>query len=262
MTDSLGAPDRIVAQVGLPQPQHLPAARADIGVLGAVERDAAQNARLGRRTRSVVPVVAVELENQSCGGNNGVGRELAAEHDLTPVAHAEAVEKRVTGALGARRATGLLGGVHAQQQFSTLGICVAASQGTVGYSVRARLGARRRPAELVAAHLAYMHSFRSTLVRVVAVERTELPLALGYSAARNVERRPTMRTRPRFAGTTFCTRGGQIAVVRAEPLTGPHPARDRVAAPRARNRAHLIARQSFSHKCKSTATVNPIEVMR
>ncbi|AJF40410.1 hypothetical protein SEA_CAMSTER_55 [Mycobacterium phage Camster] len=262
MTDFLGATIRIVAQIGFPEPQNLPAARANVGILGSVECNAPQYARFGRRSCAVVPVVAVKLDDQPGCGNNGIGRELAAEHDLTLVAHAETVEQRVSGALGARHATALLSCVHAQQHFSAFGIGVAASQGAVSDSVRARSGSRRRPTELVAAHLAYVGGLRLTLVRVVTIERAEPSVAFVDSAARNVERRPTVRTCSSFASAAVWTGRRPVAAGRTESLSGSHPARDRVTAPRARNRAHLIASQPLSHKPKPTGTVNPIEVMR
>src|SRR5690606_6795578 len=76
LTDTRRTPLRVGTQVRLPQPHNLPSARPDVTVLGAVKGDTTTDAGLVARALAVVPVVAVELDDETGRWDHRVGGEL------------------------------------------------------------------------------------------------------------------------------------------------------------------------------------------
>lgn len=198
MTDTCRAPLGIAPQVRLPQSHNLPSARPHVTVLGSVQRHPAEDASLPARALPVVPVVTVELDDETGRRDRRVGGELAAEGRLPQILHAEAVEQRVAQPFRFRRAAELLTGVHREQHGAALGVGVTTCEGAVGDPVGAGRRAGRGPAEGAAARLARVLGLVPALVFVVAIEGAEKPFALTDSGSLHVELRAALFALPIF----------------------------------------------------------------
>lgn len=262
LTDTRRTPLGIGSQVRLPQPHNLPAARPDVTVLRSVQRHPATDASLPARALPIVPVVAVELDNETGRRDRRVGGELATKHGLPQVLHTEAIQERVAEPFGLRRAAKLLPSVHLKQHGAALRIGVTAGKRAVSDPVGAGRRARRGPVEGAATRLARVLRLAVALSRVVAVERAVAPFSLRHTGRGHVEGRPAPLTGSVLTGAALGARrrsvAGQRAVARARtaPLREGHP------AALAGVRPNFVARLTLCHTPDSTATINPIGVMR
>ena len=262
MTDTRRAHLGIVPQVRLPQPHNLPAARPGVAVLGSVKSNPATDASLAARALPVVPVVAVKLDDETGRRDRRVGGELATECRLPQVLHAEAVEQRIAQLFRSGRATELLSSIHFEQHGAALRVGVTASERTVGDPVGAGRRAGRGPAEGAATRLARVLRLAVALGRVVAVEGAVAPLPLHQSTRGHVEARTAPLAGPVLAGSSLRSRAGSVARERAVARARSASLRERHAAPLAGDRPNLVTLLTFCHTPQSTATVNPIGVMR
>lgn len=252
---------RVCPQVGFPQSQNIPATSANVGVLRSIERHPPKYAWLDCGSRPVVPVVTIELHNQQRPRYRSVRGELVRKVRLSQIWHSKLIEDQVPRRFGTSHAPKLLPLIHFQQHRGAGRVGVTTLQRAVRN--RVCLGSRRRPAEVPAADFAHMLRFIPALMLVVTCQRAKPSLPLGNSARVNVEHRAALPASP-FAPCLAqrARRCRAVAGQRAVPAPWPHPPRDNRAAPGTRNRSDLVSRRPFCHNPKSTATNNPIEVMR
>lgn len=261
MTNTVSAAIRVIAKVGLPQAHDVPSAGADVPVLGAVEVDAASNARLGARTFPVVPVVAVELNDETGRRNGGIGRELSRKCRLLHVFDAKLIEQGVSSDLGLSRAPELLSGVYGDKHGTTLRVGVPAADRAVCDFIRAGLRAGRGPAKHLTAHLARVLRLPLALVGVVARNGAKMPSRFGEAMGGKVGDGSTSVTRPFLSSPARGPGAGSVALDRAierPRRTTLHHAR---AAPNAVELSDLVPILTLCHSTNSTATVNPNGVM-
>lgn len=252
---------RVRPQVGFPKPQDIPAASANVGVLRSIERHPSKYAWLDRGSCPVVPVVTIELNNQLRPRYSSVRGEFVRKVRLSQIRHSKLIEDRVARRFGTGHAPKLLPLIHFQQHRDAGWVGVTALQRAVRN--RVCLGSRRGPVEVPAADLAHILRLVPTLMLVVTYQRAKPPLALSNSAGVNVEHRTALPACPLASCLALRTRRCRaVTGQRAVPATRPHPPRDGRSAPDTRNRSDLVSRRSFCHNRKSTATNNPIEVMR
>ena len=262
LTDTRRTPLGIGSQVRLPQSHNLPAARPDVTVLRPVQRHSATDASLPARALPIVPVVAVELDNETGRRDRRVGGELATKHGLPQVLHAEAIQERVAEPFDLRRAAKLLPSVHLKQHGAALRIGVTAVKRAVSDPVGAGRRARRGPVEGAAAHLAGVLRLAVALSRVVAVERAVAPFALRHAGCGHVEASAASLARPVLTRAALRSWAGSVARERAVARARTAPLREGHPAALAGDRPNLVTLLTFRHNPHSTTTVNPIGVMR
>src|ERR1039457_826617 len=131
LSNLLGASREIPLEVGFPEPYDRPATGAHVGVLGVVERHPAPYPRLDAGALPVVPVVAVELDDDSVVGQPGVDTELPGKYRLWFVRDAQLGQKGVADPLSAGRAPQLLIRAHLEQHGVTLRVGIPAGQRAV-----------------------------------------------------------------------------------------------------------------------------------
>lgn len=246
MTKGGSAPLDVPSQVGLPQSDNFPPAGAHVLVLGPVERHPLTYSRLSARSGTVMPIVAVKLDDQASGRDYSVGDELAGECPLREVVDPHRIQQRVSGNLGAGYVNGLLHGAHREYPCIDIRVGISTGNGAVGDVVVSAGGPGRRPAERAAAHLARVRRLVAPLVRVVAIVRAELRIggaALGY-----VEVKSALGALERGPGSPLWPRGTSVAGKRAVLPPGWHPLSDDSAAGNARDGPDLVSLYTLCHK--------------
>src|SRR5690606_26118269 len=120
----------------------------------------------------------------------------------------------------------------------------------------------RGPAEGAVARLARVLGLSVPLGRVVAVEGAVAPLPLNHTVRGHVESRTAPLAGPVLAGAPLRSWAGSVARERAAARSRRASLDHLNAAPVAGECPHLVSSSTLRHITHSTATVNPLGVMR
>ena len=262
LPDLLGARCRITQEIGLPESENAPTAGADVSVLAAVEGDAPADPRFSACSLPVVPIVAVELDDQHGLEYKGVGRELAIEDGLPVVVNAEAIEQCVSRDLSSRYSPTQKSSLRGDDGRAVFRILVAACNGAVLDVVLSSRRSAGRPAKFFSAGSARVLGLVAALIQVVAGDRAEPTLAEFYAGAGYVKVGPAPVAGSRLASASGGPLAGAIARQRTVLRARSGSLGYGFPATRTGERADFIARRSFCHRANSTSTINPIGVMR
>lgn len=222
--------------IRLPKAQDAVAAGAHVRVLRCVEAHAPLLARIGHveLVRVAVPVIPVELDDESSSGNERVDGEPTPDEVLSEEHLAGLCEHAVSDGLNPSLCPSLLSKVHRQQHLPALRVGVAARKGAV------EAADARRCLEGGAADGAGAVDLAAGGPFVGVLSPAEVSRAGTKPVLRDVDGRATDAARDAFAGLPLRLRSRGAARRGAEPLSGAEVAGLLLAATVAPDRSDLV----------------------
>ncbi len=200
----------VTEQFGLPEAHHAIPACRHVGVLRGIQQYAfaLPGVRLWKLRRVAVPVVAIELNNERGGRDEGVDTELSSNEVLREVLNATGVKNRVPGDLAlSTPATTLLHNVHCDELLLLARVRVATGPRTVANSIDIGDRSRRRPMKRLAARLTSMTCLVATTMSIGTSSRAKTTTA-------GVSRICGDLPSPIHKGTALCARFGVSLLAR------------------------------------------------
>lgn len=208
-----------------------------------------------------MPIIAVKLNHDANGRNEGIDTELATDKMLTLVNNTKRIKQSITLALITVRVQSLLSGIRSNQLGVSTRVGIAASQRAISDIVS--LVAGWRPLKSLTTYLADMLSFISSLPligMIVGAEVNRLAEAIGGnidwgvtdSASHGLPRFPLWATRL------------AVAIQRAISLVRSQVPRNGLTTSNAGYSSYFVAFRALHNLSisQSAAIVKPIGVMR
>lgn len=132
-----------------------------------------------------MPVIAVELDDQTLLRQKRINAEFTADDMLWLIGRADRVENTIADRLGFRAVSALLSGVQLDQHCMAIGISITARQRAIQYSL---CFARWRPSEPAPTNLTGVAIFIATLPEDLMIKATKVMFGLAQPVFRQVKR--------------------------------------------------------------------------
>lgn len=196
-------------KVRLPKTNDMITALRQIGILRFIQLHSPHLARVWflETHRMPMPVVAVELHDNSKRLDKGVNTKLLSQETLRLIRYAQGIQNPVTGDFRLCSFSRLLQRIHRKQLQTPLGIGIAARERAIRDSVG--FLSRRRPAECFAAYHAKVVRLIASLPDICVLPRAKESLA--FATFRNVHRTTALCTSNRLSCLPGGPRGTPIA---------------------------------------------------